>query len=92
MGSAALRAIASPIPRLPPDTTSLRSMNDDWPGMPLLGCATALMVVAFSFYASGIIAVYRAFGHCLRVDAGVSWCMFPVCGIGILIFCKYVIQ
>jgi hypothetical protein len=58
--------------------------------MDLLGCA-ALMVVAFSFYASAIIAVYRAFARCERAQAGVSWCMFPVCGIGILIFCKYVI-
>jgi hypothetical protein len=51
-----------------------------------------LMVVPFSFYASAIIAVYRAFGQHLEAWAGAAACMFPVCGIGILIFCKYVIQ
>src|SRR5215203_2168382 len=50
---AAPSAMASPIPRLPPETTSVRSVNV---GIGLLG-SPPLMVVAFSFYASAIIAV-----------------------------------
>jgi hypothetical protein len=50
------------------------------------------MVLAFSFWASAIIAVYRAFDGDQVASAHATACTFPEGGIGILIFCKYVIQ
>ncbi|KAB7756258.1 hypothetical protein MPHL43072_17430 [Mycolicibacterium phlei DSM 43072] len=36
--------------------------------------------------------MYRIFGWLTEVSAHRTHWIFPVCGIGILIFCKYVIQ
>jgi hypothetical protein len=60
--------------------------------MGLLRLRPTAMVLAFSFYASAIIAVYRVFAWYQQVQAAPTSCAFPTCGIGILIFCKYVIH
>ncbi|MDA4106858.1 hypothetical protein BHQ17_19360 [Mycolicibacterium holsaticum] len=67
--------------------------------MDLLGMAAPMLrgqvigaVVTFSFYASAIIAVYGVFAGPHPPRICLVRCVFASCGIGILIFCKYVIQ